>query len=64
MAFSNYVGRTDLQKQREPINLNTPALKPGETQTLKLAFDQPPEDWNQAPPKITPVTRVVLAENP
>lgn len=60
--FSNYSGQTDLHKQKEPINPNTPALKPGETQTVKLSFDQPPEDWNQAPPKITPV-RVVLANS-
>jgi len=60
LAFSNYMEQADLRQKAHPITTNTPPLKPGETRDFELSFDHVPEDWNQAPPQITPV-RVVLA---
>jgi hypothetical protein len=59
LAFSNYMEQVDLRQKAHPITSNTPPLNPGETRDFELSFDQVPEDWNQAPPQITPV-RVVL----
>ncbi len=62
MAFSNFMGQVDLRQKADPINTNTPPLKPGETRAFEVSFDHVPGDWNLAPPQITPV-RVVLAQS-
>jgi len=60
LVFSNFMGQVDLREKAHPINSNTRPLKPGETRAFEVSFDHFPEDWNQAPPQITP-TRIVLA---
>jgi hypothetical protein len=34
------------------VNLKTGALAPGETKAFRMAFDNVPEDWNQALPQM------------
>ena len=63
LAFLNYSGQVDLRQKANPISTSTPPLNPGETRDFQLSSDQMPEDWNHAPPQITPV-RVVLAASP
>jgi len=62
LAFSNFMGQVDLREKAHPVNAETPPLKPGETRAFEVSFDHVPEDWNQAPPQITPI-RVMLAAN-
>ena len=63
LAFSNFMGQIDLREKANPVNRNTPPLKPGETRDFEVSFDHMPGDWNQAPPQIT-ITRVALAGEP
>lgn len=62
LAFSNFMGQIDLREKANPVNANTPPLKPGETRGFEVSFDHMPGDWNQAPPQVS-ITRVVLAAN-
>ncbi len=60
LTFYDIDGKTVEQKKAYPVGGATPPLNPGETRPFQVSFDQVPDLWNQAPPKITPV-RVVLA---
>ena len=60
LTFSDIEGKPIEQKTAAPISGDTPPLKPGETRTFQLSFDQVPAVWNQAPPQMAP-KRVVLA---
>lgn len=59
LIFSDIGGKPIGQKQADPVNGNTLPLKPGETRSFKVSYDQVPATWNQAPPKMT-VARVIL----
>lgn len=61
LTFSDIEGKPIEQRTAAPISGGAPPLKPGETRTFQVSFDQVPAVWNQAPPQMTP-KRVVLAE--
>jgi hypothetical protein len=55
MEFTDVLGQVIL---RERAGIFPPAslpLQAGETRDFQLFFDRIPSDWNQAPPRITPV---------
>jgi hypothetical protein len=55
MEFTDVLGQVVL---RERAGVFPPALlplQPGETRAFQLFFDRIPSDWNQTPPRITPV---------
>ena len=51
----------ELYRERSPIVPSTaPALKPGETRHFRLPFDNVPDGWNQALPKMV-IARINFA---
>ncbi len=60
LTFYDIDGKAVEQRKAYPVGGATLPLKPGETRPFQVSFDQVPDLWNQAPPKVTPV-RVVLA---
>ena len=52
MEFVDMLGQVVLRETNRPVNPQTPALKPGETQTFQVSFEHMPFEWNQAPPSI------------
>jgi len=61
LTFSDIEGKPIEQRTATPIGDNDPPLKPGETRQFQLSFDQVPDTWNQAPPRMAPA-KVILAE--
>lgn len=60
LTFSDIEGKPIEQKTATPVGDNDPPLKPGETRQFQLSFDQVPDMWNQAPPRMAPA-KVTLA---
>ncbi|HEX5413646.1 MAG TPA: FxLYD domain-containing protein [Terriglobia bacterium] len=54
LTFSDIEGKPIEQKTATPVGNNDPPLKPGETRQFQLSFDQVPDMWNQAPPRMAP----------
>ncbi len=52
LEFTGIAGTADKVATAEPIDRATSPLAPGETRTFSVSFDQMPDDWNQAPPRI------------
>ena len=52
MEFVDTLGQVVLRETNRPVNLQTPALKPGEARTFQVSFEHMPLEWNQAPPSI------------
>lgn len=52
MEFVDMLGQVVLRETNWPVNLRTPALKPGETRAFQVSFEHMPLEWNQAPPSI------------
>ncbi len=60
LQFMDIYGRkVVLQTQAVPITPQAPPLPPGESRPFSISFEHVPPDWNQAPPRITPV-RVIF----
>jgi hypothetical protein len=53
LEFTDTMGQVVLRDQASPVNARTLPLKSGETRAWRVSFDHMPEDWNQAPPRIT-----------
>lgn len=62
LTFSDVEGKPIEQRSATPIGKNGPPLKPGETRQFELSFDQVPNTWDQAPPRMAPA-KVILAED-
>lgn len=60
LTFSDIEGKPIEQKTATPIGNDDPPLKPGETRQFQLSFDQVPDMWNQASPRMAPA-KVILA---
>lgn len=60
LTFSDIEGKPIEQRTATPIGENDPPLKPGETRQFQLSFDQVPDTWNQASPRMAPA-KVILA---
>ena len=60
LTFSDIEGKPTEQRTATPIGNNDPPLKPGETRQFQLSFDQVPDTWNQAAPRMAPA-KVILA---
>jgi len=56
MDFTDILGQTILRERAGVFPPASPPLKAGETRDFQLFFDRIPSDWNQAPPRITPVS--------
>ena len=55
MDFTDVLGQVILRERAGVFPPASLPLKPGETRDFQLFFDRIPSDWNQAPPRITPV---------
>ena len=51
-VFYDPYGQVVLRERVAIVNLKTGALAPGETKAFRMAFDNVPEDWNQALPQM------------
>ncbi len=60
LTFSDIEGKPTEERTATPIGNNDPPLKPGETRQFQLSFDQVPDTWNQAAPRMAPA-KVSLA---
>jgi hypothetical protein len=50
--FSDRYGQTVLRKRVPIVSGKMGGLKPGETKSFRLPFDEIPESWNQAMPQL------------
>lgn len=50
--FSDSIGQLVLRKRVPIVNKKMGGLKPGETKSFRLPFDDIPESWNQALPQL------------
>ena len=56
MDFTDILGQVILRERAGVFPPALPPLKAGETRDFQLFFDRIPSEWNQAPPRITPVS--------
>ena len=56
LEFYDTLYQVVLRETAHPIATRTPPLKPGEARPFQVSFEHMPLDWNQGPPRITPVT--------
>ncbi|MGH9583651.1 MAG: DUF2393 family protein [Bryobacteraceae bacterium] len=59
-TFSSIQGNQVYRERQFAFASKTNPLKPGETRPFRLAFDQLPDNWDQALPRLT-VARIVFA---
>jgi hypothetical protein len=55
LDFYDTLYQVVLRETAHPVTARTPPLKPGETRPFQVTFEHMPLDWNQGPPRITPV---------
>jgi hypothetical protein len=55
LDFYDTLYQVVLRESAHPVTARTPPLKPGETRPFQVTFEHMPMDWNQGPPRITPV---------
>jgi len=51
-VFRDAYGQLVLRKRLPIVSLRMGGLKPGETKSFRLPFDELPESWNQAMPQL------------
>ncbi len=56
LAFVDTLYQVVLRETAHPVTPRTPPLKPGETRSFQVSFEHMPIDWNQGPPRITPIS--------
>jgi Protein of unknown function (DUF2393) len=56
LVFFNFDEQPALREKTAPIDASNPPLKPHAAREFQVSFDHVPDDWNQAPPRITPVS--------
>jgi hypothetical protein len=55
LNFVDTLHQVVLRETAHPLSSGGAPLKPGDTRAFRVSFEHMPEDWNQAPPSITPV---------
>ena len=55
LRFVDMLNQVVLRETAHPVTDRTPPLKPGEIRAFRVTFEHMPVDWNQAPPRMTPV---------
>lgn len=56
LEFVDPFNQVVLRETAHPVTERTPPLKPGESRTFQVRFEHLPVDWNQAPPRIRPIS--------
>ncbi len=56
LEFVDPFGQVVLRETATPIQARTLPLGPGQTHAFQISFDHMPAEWNQGPPRITPVS--------
>lgn len=56
LEFTDVLGQVILRERAGVFPPASLPLKAGETRAFQLFFDRMPSDWNQAPPRITPLS--------
>jgi len=51
-VFNDYYGQTTLRQRVPIVSAKMGGLKPGETKSFRLPFDNLPESWNQNMPQL------------
>jgi hypothetical protein len=51
-VFQDYNGKAALRQRVPIVNIKMGGLKPGETKSFRLPFDNLPDSWNQAMPQL------------
>jgi hypothetical protein len=51
-VFQDYYGQVTLRQRVPIVNPKMGGLKPGETKSFRLPFDNLPESWNQKMPQL------------
>ena len=51
-VFQDYSGKPALRQRVPIVNIKMGGLKPGETKSFRLPFDNLPDSWNQAMPQL------------
>ena len=51
-VFQDYYGKTTLRQRVPIVSSKMGGLKPGETKSFRLPFDNLPESWNQQMPQL------------
>jgi hypothetical protein len=51
-VFQDYSGKPALRQRVPIVNTKMGGLKPGETKSFRLPFDNLPDSWNQAMPQL------------
>ena len=51
-VFNDYYGQTTLRQRVSIVSPKMGGLKPGETKSFRLPFDNLPESWNQIMPQL------------
>ncbi len=55
LVFFDTLNQVVLRETVRPITPRTKSLEPQETRSLQVPFEHVPLEWNQAPPRVTPV---------
>jgi hypothetical protein len=55
LEFVDTLDQVVLRDSAHPVTPRTLPLGPGKTRSFRVSFDHMPADWNQGPPRITPV---------
>jgi hypothetical protein len=51
-VFKDYYGQTTLRQRVPIVSAKMGGLKPGETKSFRLPFDNLPDSWNQGMPQL------------
>jgi hypothetical protein len=51
-VFTDYYGKTTLRQRVPIVSAKMGGLKPGETKSFRLPFDNLPDSWNQGMPQL------------
>jgi hypothetical protein len=55
LEFLDTLNQVVLREVAHPVTRRTAPLKAGEAREFRVSFEHMPADWNQAPPRVTPI---------